>query len=536
MKRLVFYLFSVIGLLLEQGQATLSAQVWQWSVPVKNYSAKPKSTKCTAFLWIPERCKQVKAVIVAQSNMEEISILEDAGFRRKMSQLDVAQVWVTPMFDNLFNFNDGAWETLQGILTALADESGYKEIATASLIGMGHSAAASFPYYLGAFQPQRTIACISTSGQWPYFRHPSFAPDIWGERTIDYIPSLETMGEYESAHSWSNEGLKERYDHPLMPLSMLACPAEGHFASSPEKAQYIGLYIQKAMLYGHVDPTKTGWLMERWKKDQLPGCEPAPVGEYKGDPKEAFWFFDKEMIQATVAYQSRFRNLKPQLLGLLQQGKRVEQRNDHLQLHPRFITEEDGRSIVLSPTFLDTVPAVSSRLTDWTGLPVGTAIGHAQGKIGLEKICGSFEIVDDTVLVETWNRATPTYAEKDAMSFAIKNSGDKRYKPAVQQAEIAFSLYRKEGKAQQIIFQPIADCCLSRLPKSLDLQAASDAGLPVSFYVVAGPCEIEGSKLLFRKIPPRTKFPMKVTVTAWQSGNNSTQTAQPVTKTFYIQK
>ena len=57
--------------------------------------------------------------------------------------------------------------------------------------------------------------------------------------------------------------MKERKEHPLLPLSMLACPAEGHFAYTPEKAQYIALYIKKAMHYGHVDPTKEGWLMER---------------------------------------------------------------------------------------------------------------------------------------------------------------------------------------------------------------------------------------------------------------------------------
>ena len=39
---------------------------------------------------------------------------------------------------------------------------------------------------------------------------------------------------------------------------MLACPAEGHFAYTPEKAQYIALYIKKAMHYGHVDPDQGG--------------------------------------------------------------------------------------------------------------------------------------------------------------------------------------------------------------------------------------------------------------------------------------
>ena len=54
------------------------------------------------------------------------------------------------------------------------------------------------------------------------------------------------MGEYESAHTWSNEGLKERKEHPLLPLSMLACPARRPFCLYPrKKAQYIALYIKK---------------------------------------------------------------------------------------------------------------------------------------------------------------------------------------------------------------------------------------------------------------------------------------------------
>ena len=85
-------------------------------------------------------------------------------------------------------------------------------------------AAASWPYYFAAWNPDRTLAAISVSGQWPFFRSPVFVPDIWGDRTIDFVPSLESMGEYEAAHTytWSDEGLRERQQHPLMPLSMLA--------------------------------------------------------------------------------------------------------------------------------------------------------------------------------------------------------------------------------------------------------------------------------------------------------------------------
>ncbi|MBR3846595.1 MAG: hypothetical protein IKM37_03435, partial [Alistipes sp.] len=73
--------------------APLLAQngVWQWAVPVRNWAQKPKSLSSQAYLWIPPTCQQVKAVLVAQHNMEEIALLEDADFRARMEELGVAQ-------------------------------------------------------------------------------------------------------------------------------------------------------------------------------------------------------------------------------------------------------------------------------------------------------------------------------------------------------------------------------------------------------------------------------------------------------------
>jgi hypothetical protein len=92
--------------------------------------------------------------------------------------------------------------------------------------------------------------------------------------------------------AWSSEGLKERQRHPLMPLSMLACPAEGHFAATDKKVEYLVLYIKKAVQYRMpkdwnglgpatlipVDPTKTGWLADKWRIDQPPTAPAARQG------------------------------------------------------------------------------------------------------------------------------------------------------------------------------------------------------------------------------------------------------------------
>ena len=104
------FLFGIFGWFLS---FTLVAQtgIWQWSVPVHNFSTHPKNPESRAYLWIPSQCEQVKAILVAQHNMEEISILEDEVFRQRMAELDVAQIWVCPSFNHGFDFTDGAWET-----------------------------------------------------------------------------------------------------------------------------------------------------------------------------------------------------------------------------------------------------------------------------------------------------------------------------------------------------------------------------------------------------------------------------------------
>ncbi len=170
-----------------------------------------------AFLWIPPNCQKIRGVVLAQHNMEEISILENPKFRRALAELGLAEIWCNPRFDHLFRFNQGAGETFKEMMEDLAKESGYDELKYVPVIGIGHSAAASWPYYFAAWNPERTLAAISVSGQWPYFRSQVFAPDIWGDRNIDFIPSLETMGEYEAANTWSTEGLKQRQQHPFMP-------------------------------------------------------------------------------------------------------------------------------------------------------------------------------------------------------------------------------------------------------------------------------------------------------------------------------
>lgn len=552
MKKSVFYSFILICLLMAFAGNSVLAQsaVWQWSVPVKNAKENPGQSR--AWLWIPPKCRQIRAVVFAQNNMEEQSILEQPAFREALGKLGIAEVWVSPAYDLKFIFTEGAGETLTDIMNDLATASGYNELSVAPIAYMGHSAAASAPYYMAAWNPERTLAAISVSGQWPYVRN-VFAPDIWEDKNIDYVPSLETMGEYEAAATWADEGLKERQAHPLTPLSMLACPAEFHFAGSTEKAAYIAFYLKKAIQYRlpqntpagqapklkPIDPTKTGWLADRWRYDELPQAAPAPVGQYKGDPAQAFWYFDEETARVTAAYQAKHRNQKAQLIGYVQNGKILQQRDVHQQFNLQFKPEADGITFRVRTAFYDTVPGGSSRPRGWAHAVVGAKIGHAQSNIPItvNRITGPMIKLNDSTFQIHPQLGFWQSPHSYELWFSASHPGSDEYKPAVQQALMQMPPRNTQGKEQHINFAPIAN--QPRGAKGIKLTATSDANVPVGFYIQDGPAELVGDHINLTAIPSRAKYPVKVTVVAWQYGNSNTpglQTAAPVERVFWINK
>ena len=115
--------------------------------------------------------------------------------------------------------------------------------------------------------------------------------------------------------------------------------------------------------------------------------------------------------------------------------------------------------------------------------------------------------------------------------------GDAEYRRAVQQSVLHFPLRNNTGTDQHISFAAIGDQKYGT--KSVMLNAKSDAGLPVHFYVREGPAEAVGGTLKFTPMPPRSKFPVKVTVVAWQWGRSidpKLKTAEPVEQTISILK
>ena len=519
------------------------AQVWQWSTPVQAVISNETNTHPQAFLWIPEDCKYVRGVVVGQHNMLEEGILEHANFRKKLTQLGFAEVWVTPAINVTFDWaasriNKGAGAEFNDMMTRLAEVSGYDELKIAPIVPIGHSALASYPWNFAAWNPGRTLAAISIHGDAPLTKHTGSGrpnPD-WRDKTIEGVPGLMVMGEYE----WWEDRLAPAFDyvakHPDTPISLLADAGRGHFDYSDELVDFLALYIEKAAKYRlpgkssyhdsivlkPIDP-RIGWLMDRWRKDSLPTASPAPYVSYKGKKDVAVWCFDKEMTEATEAIYQKARAKKQQYLGFQQAGKFLNPTKTHVNYQLQFLPDADGITFHLQSTFTD-----SSR--------VQPTVEHASTGISVDRICGPVKKINDTTFQLSFYRMGFNNPKRSNDIWLLaSNNGDKTYKSMVQQADLRFPLTNKEGKSQTISFPSIADRKIGI--KSLPLNATSDAQMPVQYYVKEGPAIIRGNQLAFTRIPPRSKLPMKVTIIAWHYGTSvgqKVQSAIPVENTFFI--
>ena len=537
--------YLIIGLALSVSLMVRADAVWQWSAPIG---------KGRAFLWISPGCQQVRAVIVAQNNMLEEGILQHEYFRKQMAKLGIAEMFIAPPFDTWQNptNNDATDEKFNALLKTLAGDSGYGELAFAPVIPIGHSALASYPWNFAAWNPDRTLAILSIHGDAPRTTLVGNGqPNVdWGGRNIDGIPGLMVMGEYEWWEDRLTPAVKFHAAHPATPVGVLCDVGHGHFDCSDELVRFLALFIRKSVeqrlpvklspgkppVLKPVDP-KNGWLVACWHKGKTGPLTAGPLAKFSGNPDDAFWCFDKEMAQASVNFNSKCGTL-PQLAGFMQNSEFVPQTETHQQANLKFEPQADGVTFKLAGAFYAQVPGGSSRLTNWTGLPVGALLNHAAngGPVRISRITGPVAQLDADTFAVRFSRATVNVDRRMGDIWLLaSHPGDAKYKSAVQQALLKIPAALKDGSEQHIAFPEISDQKAG--VKSLRLAAVSDAGLPVYYYVREGPAEMDGDVLRFTEIPPRAKFPVKVTLVAWQYGRNvdpKIQSAMPVEREFSI--
>lgn len=498
----------------------------------------------TVYLWIPPDCKQVKGVIISLSNLLERQWLEDPLIRKTASDIGLGIIWVGPAQNGDQSFTadmkPGMEVIFQQMMDALAKESGYDELKTVPVIPMGHSANGHFAWTFANAFPDRTIAAIpiktiplpdtlrfrniplcyivGETTEWPQYRVPDPATKP-GDRDF-YWPVVR------------KSALALRRQNPDNLISVVTDPGGGHFDWSARLAQFVALYIRKACLYRL--PAKgdailksvnkaSGWLTGNggMVTDEF---VPAPYAKFKGKPTDGYWFFDKEMALAAAGFEGDRLQRKKQMPTFIQDGQLVPVAK--LGYAPlKFVPEQDGLSFKLTTGFL---PAIPPEL-----IGSGQFLGHAEGPINLKLITGP--------ATQTGPNSFRLQFDRRGMGGEIwiqaEQAGDAEYRHAVQPGMLKIPSRLTIGSTQQITFNQIPD--QKPVTKTVKLQANSTAGLPVDYYVVAGPAYVERGLLYITPIPVKSKFPIKITVAAYQWGRSIAplfQSAEPVVQTFFINR
>jgi hypothetical protein len=528
---------------------TLAAQAqaeWQFALDVPGTQTFQQTIH--AAMWIPPACKRVRGILLApQQVILEDKVLQDPAMRAMAAKEDLAFVLLSRGALGDFDYKVKRDDLrLQAVLDALAVQSGYDEIATAPLIALGHSGGAITAWDVAYWKPSRMIAVVSLHAA-------AIPPPAWDPKAnVNGVPILGISGEYES---WGDPNvpldmhwrwlrgrlLEYRASQQEALMSILVDPGGSHFSFNPPMAQYVAMFVAKAVearapvvpgvTYGpsplrHI-PIESGWLTDETPLRAGPNEHPAaPYEQYTGDPSLAFWHIDGELAHANKDYRRSDRGKLDQRVTCGVGGKMAKATwLEDLPFAPQF--EADGSvTVKVEGGFLTETPSGVAGS--------GRPLGHAGGPVQFSLIGGwnggGKQDGPDSFVVQPGH-----LGPSDNLMMLAYHPGDERYAYAEQPCEVKWPKVNQAGKPQTIDFAPLAD--RDRSVKEIQLHAASSSGRGVHFYIAQGPAEIDGNRLVFTPIPPRTKMPVKVTVVAYQWGTTqdpAVQSAKPVERSFFL--
>ncbi len=535
-KSLVFRAFLLSWVLLLSAQLGFGA-VYQYAVKF--------GTRGIAFLWIPEKCTYVRGIIWSMQNLMERNWLEDPIVRRAAADEGLAIVYVAGKDPSItWEMQPESVEATKQLFDKLAQESGYHELSFAPIIWMGHSFHGRTWLFARAM-PERTLAAI------PIRTYP--LPESLGFTGIPvcYIVGQTTeLPQYNDGRPGDRDffwpvvrdtalALRAAAQNNL--VGVVAYPGGTHTDWDNSQACFVALLLHKICQFRLPNerprngPVKLNTLApeDGWLTDsgllQPDRFAPAPFQKYRGDPKKAFWFFDRETALAAVAFNGARRPREKQMVTFVQDGKPLPVKPGLSGAELKFEPEADGLTFEVEGGFLSEIPE---------GLiGAGTKLGHAtSGSFKFRKIAGPVaQTGPDTFRIQFDGQNLGT--ELGGALLMVEHAGDERYRRAVQPMAVQFPARLTVGKPQVLTFPKLSD--QSAGMKSVELRATSDSGLPVDYYVVAGPAEVDGNKLKIVQLPAKSRFPVRVTVVAYQWGRTVEplyRSAEPVEQTFSLLK
>jgi hypothetical protein len=506
------------------------------------------SQTATGYLWIPPACTTVRGVLVFGYNVPEHWMVGHPALRKVCAEQNLAILFTNGSFRlatlchdrkrSLQEKGKAHVEFLQKIMDALAAESGHGELSTAPWLPMGESMSLMIVTHVTNGAPDRCIAGIHIKD------------GCWGDITSTNVPMLEACGtgaewdhtRYDLFSRWREMAVDDLDKHigkkggvPGWPGSLLIEAGSAHFSVTERMCRYFAEYI-RAACNARLSPEgsttlrpvdlNSGYVI----RPPVPGntpMPPKPYSECTTEEKNLPWYFTKELAREAYDMADVNWNAKsPDPVFTDSQGKPLPF-NQRGVIDLKVIPEKDGITFTLGSAFLDMVPESS--------LGGGTPLGHPEshgGKPLIEWVCGPFAPLGENRFRLVADRNLSKNESSLSGILRVIHPGDTEYRLSVNPGMIHLPK-NKAGKPQNITFQPLADQPSGT--KAVALHAVSDSGLPVQYYVQAGPAIIQGDRLIITDTPVGTT-PIPITVVATQFGNADFQTAPSVAQVFKLHR
>lgn len=505
-------------------------QVFQFAHSAALAYPSNRTVNATAHLWIPEHCRRVRGLLILARNVTEHTLVGHPALRAVCTSNDLGIVWCVPSFHDTKNGDPAATvAALQTLLDGLAATSGYSEVATVPWLPLGESAHLVMVNHLLDAAPDRCLAAI----------HVKNAHLRFTNRTTPILLAAGTAQEWDQEKkdlrtAWTQVGfmdtvLKDRAASPGWPASVLVEGGSGHFDCTESMARYFAQYIDaaaRARLPEPPDEPMKPVVIERGFVAGLPlprRAAQAPSPAATASNRALPWFFTETLAREAVETARINWSAALQIPAFADgSGAPVPFLFRGITSPVPCVTETDGVTFAVSGVMLERIPD--------NFLNPGDPLQRAPGSPTVEWICGAVAPADPgkfrIALDRTWPDC-PVY-------LAVRHRGTADIRDAVHPGQVKLTPH-SAGAAQTITFPAIPDQRAGTA--AVPLQATSDSGLPVRYFVNYGPAVIRDQRVVFTPIPPRAKFPVAVSVTAWQWGRATdppVRTAQPVTRTFHL--
>jgi hypothetical protein len=530
-----------VAALLIGGLLPAMAAVFQYSVPV------PSGNKTNqAVMWIPPQAKQVRGVIMAGMTLMERECVKDPFIRESCADQQLAIIFM----------KCGLATDLQTILNDMARVSGYRELSVAPLFFIGHSAGGPQAHDAAVKYSDRCFGMVQYRGGGPWN----------GEAIASGIPTLMMVGEFDEFggvmrrandtgrwEGFRKELAEYRATHENRLASLVVEPGAGHFPWSDRNGKLLALFIRKAAARC-IPPAwpvtaavpvpllrpdcQSGWLSDLSIKTSGT-FEPAAYDAWKGDKACANWHFDKEMVAAVTAYHARGFGKKDQFIKWTDSCW-VDAGTRYFFTNPTWVG--DGMTFEVHPVYASAYPEPhydgAKKVIGPQWLEAGQPVGHSTAPIHVKIASGAIAAAGSHTFRICFDALSPAIDGIGRASFMAYSEGDSeyRYTEHVGMLPRSFGGF-SAGRDQTITFPPLANMKAHAAP--VDLNAKSDAGLPVQYYVAYGPACIEDGRLKITDVPMRATFPIDVKVVAWQFGSGiepKVKTAKPVEQIIQIEK